>query len=170
MITALPARWRSAWTSRGVVGCLVALVAAGCSPDEAEWVAFNAPNDEVEVSIEPVGSPAGDLLLFDLRSNTGAVLIGQASVDPGSGPVGTEHRLQVFVDELYMARVTRGEVEVEGSRGAQVFPMRRDSASLGAWDVTVQSLGAADEDRVDVFRVRLYESVDTASVVDTSDE
>ena len=85
------------WPSRGrrSASLLFALVCA-CKSDKTDtYVQFNEHGDSVTVSVG-----AADLLPSvgtELKSSTGAVIVGEASVDPGGGPIGTEHVATVEV-------------------------------------------------------------------------
>ncbi len=151
--------------------CLLFVVAAsGCTADEIVWVPFNAEDQNLEVEVLPVGSEIGEPITIDLMSNLGLTNVGVAGIDPGSGPVGTEHLVTVEVfDEFegYVGRVTvgvnpeatedlDGDGEVE-SRGSEEYEMLQDSADPGSWALTVQSLGSDDERRDDTFTIVLWQ-------------
>lgn len=151
-------------------GLLLAVGAAGCTADEIVWVPFNAEDQALEVQVLPTGSEVGEAVAIDLMSNLGLTNVGVAGIDPGSGPVGTEHLVTVEVfDEFegYVGRVTvgvnpqaiedlDGDGEVE-SRGAEEYELLQDSADPGSWALTVQSLGRDDERRDDRFVIVLWQ-------------
>jgi hypothetical protein len=148
---------------------LLALGLVGCNKDEITWVAFNAPDQTLEVDVLPEGSPVGDPVSIDLLSNLGQTKVGTATVDPGSGPVGTEHVLTVLVLEDYQDRVGRASVEVKSeavsdlngdgkddARQNDGYDLRQDSANPGLFAITLESLGTADEARTDEWTVHLW--------------
>jgi hypothetical protein len=153
------------------LGALLALAAAsGCTDDEIVWVPFNAEDQTLEIEVLPEGSEIGDPVGLDLMSNLGLTNVGVAGIDPGSGPVGTEHlvTVEVFDEfETFVGRVTLGvnpeatkdldgDGEIE-SRGSEEYEMLQDSADPGSWALTVQSLGADDERRQDTFTIVLWQ-------------
>jgi hypothetical protein len=150
---------------------LLALVfgSIACNKDEIDWVPFNAAHQTIEVDVLPVGSPVGDQVSIDLLSNLGETKVGTATVDPGSGPVGTSHELTVRVLPDYVDLVGRASVEVKSeavsdlngdgkddSRENDGYDLRQDSADPGLYAITLESLGADDEQRKDEFTVRLW--------------
>ena len=79
-------------------------------------------------------------------------------LDPGGGPVGTEHSLRVSVNEDFEADVQRVTVRVEaGSYGTDVFDLEQDPAFMAEWGIELQSLGGSDEPpREDTLTVKLW--------------
>lgn len=159
-------------------GCrlLALLPIAACTNSDVVWVPFNAEDQTLEVQVLPAGSEVGEAVSLDLMSNLGLTNVGVATIDPGSGPVGTEHQLTVQVfDEFegFVGRVTAGvnpeavedldgDGEIE-SRGSEEYELLQDSADPGAWAITVQSLGADDERRRDTFTVALWQPEELAA-------
>jgi len=120
---------------------------------ETTWVRFNAPDDEVDVQ---VGGDLLDPVTIDLWSTTGAVLVGDASVDPGGGPVGTDHGVAVNVLDDWEEVVGRVTVTTRtDDRGEEEHVLRQDSADHGYWHVVLTSVGTEGEQRTDVFDVAL---------------
>jgi len=117
------------------------------------------------------GGDLGEPVVIELRSTSGASRVGQATIDPGSGPVGTVHTLLVEIDEDYEERVRRAEVETATeSRGTWTIPLDQDSAEAGLWIRELVSLGAEGEVRTDTFRFELYELVEpTPDPADTEE-
>ena len=160
----------------GVARALVLLLfAAGCTKkDEAVWIQFNADGDLLEVHVG--GDPADaedcepDVSCPDLHSLVEGAVIGSATADPSSGPVGTEHRLLAIVGDDWEEQVGRVTVEAEGERGLDVFELQRDPANRGAWGVSLESLGRQGEARVDAWTVRLFEAVLEEQVDVTTEE
>jgi hypothetical protein len=135
----------------------------GCNKDEVEWERVNGNGDTILVLVTPGTDALGDVITIDLtpvidRDNT----LGTATVDPASGPVGTEHDLTVEVSEDFEELVQRVTVKVSAEgRGAEEWELQRDPAFIGTWGITVQSLGGPDEkDRDDEFNVRLWSPVE----------
>jgi hypothetical protein len=137
-----------------------------CNDDDVVWVRFNG-NDSLEVQVtadEALGPPEST----DLTSTTGAVLVGSASVDPGSAPVGTDHEVVVQIDDDYEETVGRVSVEVDaGARGIEEFDLRQDSADHGHWLLQVRSVGETGEERTDRFAFRLWVPDDSGDIIDT---
>jgi hypothetical protein len=133
--------------------------ACGTDP-EVEWVRFNA---EDMVSIEVTeGSELGLAVDGELRSTTGATALGTIVVEPGSGPVGTDHVLSVLVDDEYEETVDRVTVYADaGERGEDEYELRQDSAEHGLWVVTLTSMGETGEVRTDSFEIALWETTET---------
>ncbi|MFT4627235.1 MAG: hypothetical protein ACI8PZ_005916 [Myxococcota bacterium] len=145
--------------------CLIVLACtslSGCNKDEIIWDRVNGTDDTLMVIVTPEGV-LGDAIAIDLtpvlnRSNT----LGTATVDPGSGPVGTEHELTVELSEDVEELVQRVTVKVSAQgRGSEEWELRRDPAFIGTWGISVESLGAPDEGRrEDSFNVRLWTPLD----------
>jgi hypothetical protein len=137
--------------------------------DEVTYVQFNQTGDIVEVLVTD-GDALGDVVDVVLQSSTGTVDVGTASVDPGSGPVGTDHELMVVVDDQWQDVVTHVTVLAEaGDRGTEEYTLRQDSADHGVWVLTLTSLGAESESRTDSFTLQLWQSVDLPASVGPSD-
>lgn len=145
---------------RRVGGWLVAALAcAGCPGEEEQLVPrqFNG-EDTFEVSVAP--GEVGPSVVRDLTSSTGSAVVGTITIEPGSGPVGTEHRLTVVVAPEFTARIDLAEVEIEPvERDPRTIALEQDSADPGVWVRTVQSFGVDGEVRTDLFTVRLFELV-----------
>lgn len=134
---------------------LAGLLAAGCGlGGDAGWVRFNADDQDLTVQVGP--GALADPQTLTLLSTTESVEIGEAVLTPGGGPVGTEHSVIVTVLDAYEEQVGRVTVLTEGERGTQTHLLVQDSADPGLWQVSVQSLGAEDETREDVFTIRLW--------------
>lgn len=145
----------------------------GCDRNDLFWAQFNAEGDQLEIL---VGAPVGPPVTADLHSSTRQHVIGQAVVDPGSGPVGTLHRLVVRVGdefdpdlqdggaETIVERVGRVSVDVNSGRlGVERFDLRQDSAARQTWVLELESLGdPGAEPRTDVFTILLWEAVTRA--------
>jgi len=140
---------------------------------EIVWVQFNGDDDEffVEITDDAVGEPQ----TIELFSNSGQVIVGTATLDPGSGPVNTDHELVVQVANAWEDEVQRVTLVVDsGDRGTAEFELSQDSADEGYWWVELRSVGEPGETRVDEFQVRLWtpeeEGADTGATDDTSDD
>jgi hypothetical protein len=151
-------------------------VLAACGEDEITWVQFNADDQVLEVEVLPVGEPAGEPVSLALLSNLGRTEVGVAAVDPGSGPVGTDHLVTVDVYDAFEEEVLRVTVfilteavsDLDGdgepdSRSEEEHELRQDSADLGAWALEFKSLGADDERRTDQFTFFLWQPEDIAT-------
>ena len=102
-----------------------------------------------------------------LTSTTGAVDVGDVTVDPAAGPVGTDHEVIVLVADEYEQDVGRVTVETSGERGTQTHVALQDSADHGLWRVLVTSLGAEGEVRTDTFTTRLWRPTEAGEEPDT---
>jgi hypothetical protein len=58
-------------------------------------------------------------------------------------------------------------VSVDGSRGEGTFDLERDPANLGAWGLSLESLGAPNEQRVDLWTVVVWQSIPEADATIT---
>lgn len=146
--------------------CIALTLAAlgGCKKDEVVLVPFNAQDDSVEVyvgvdSVEDDPDCAEGVSCTDLHSLVEGAVIGTVTVDPAAGPVGTIHRLLAVVGDDWEDRIDRVSVEVSSRRGEGAFDLERDRANPGAWGLSLESLGTADEERVDTWTVLLWEGV-----------
>jgi hypothetical protein len=159
-------RLRSRAEALVAVGAVFFLAGFSCSDDDTVWKAFNAGSDVV--TVEVTASGAGDAITVDLHSTTGATIVGSATVDPGSGPVGTAHRVTVDVADDFVDRVGRVEVVTEANdRGSRTFSLLQDSADAGLWVVDVVSDGAEGEVRSDTFTFALFEEVPASEDTDS---
>ena len=141
-----------------------------CDSGEITWVQFNADDQVLEVEVLPVGEPAGEPVSLALLSNLGRTEVGVAAVDPGSGPVGTEHLVTVDVYDAFEIDVLRVTVfitaepvsDLDGdgdndSRSEDEYELQQDSADIGAWAMSFKSLGEDNERRTDSFTFFLWQ-------------
>jgi hypothetical protein len=137
---------------------LLYLALLGCKDDPgAQWVRFNGEDDVAELRVTEAAE-LGEAGVFELRSTTGATIVGAVTISPGSGPVGTDHTLLVELGEDYEERVQRAEVVVDsGERGVRRFPLEQDSADRWKWLIGLTSYGVEGEERVDTLTFELYE-------------
>jgi hypothetical protein len=133
----------------------------GCNKDDgAVWVRFNGDEDLAELQVT-AGLELGEDVVVDLTSTTGATVVGTATLTPGSGPVGTDHRVLIALGEDYSERVQRVEVVVDsGARGERTFSFDQDSADLWKWVLDLTSYGVDGEERIDTLSFELYEVQD----------
>ena len=148
---------------------LLCAVAACGEVVEAVWVQFNGDNDIVQVDVTAEGSTPGPAIEQDLLSTTGGSVIGAVTVDPGSGPVGTLHRVEVRLDKAYGPSVQRATVTFDaGDRGSETFEMVQDSADVSLWVLELRTYGTPDEQRSDTMTVELFE-LDTTGLLEIED-
>ena len=162
---------------RGTLLALTVSLAAlgGCQGDDINWVEFNAEGETLVIEVTAADELPGEEITLDLMSNLGLTNVGTATVTPGSGPVGTLHLLTVEVFDTYEAIVGRVTVDVQSqavadldedgkkdSRGEGLFELEHDNANVGAWALTLQSLGAPGETREDRFTIVLWQPEDLA--------
>jgi hypothetical protein len=135
---------------------ILALVSSGCSSsDEPVWEPFNASTDTcvVEVGAAELLAPVSVML----HSSSGEVEVGVASVDPGGGPVGTEHRVFVTVDDAWEQTVDRASVRTTSpNRGEDEYDLDVDSADQGLYVLTLVSVGDPGEVREDSLTFHLW--------------
>ena len=135
----------------------VAVAVGGCDKNAEEWSRFNAATDVLEIQ---VGAEVGDPVTIDLYSTTGSNVVGQATVTPGSGPVGTDHEVTVLVADEYEDVIERVSVQSDaGDRGVEVHELVQDSAEHGLWWRILTSMGEEGETRTDTFEIQLWEPV-----------
>jgi hypothetical protein len=148
---------------------VLGLALGGCtSGTDNDWFLFNSENDTIEVRVTEEEN-LGDPVTIDLHSTTGAVVVGSATLTPGSGPVGTTHDLVVEVGETWAEQVGLVSVAADsGDRGVESFDLRRDSAALGLWVKSIESSGVAGESRTDVLTIQLFQEEITAEPRDTA--
>lgn len=143
---------------------MLVLLLVACDQGEATtWKQYNAEDNSVviEVGMAEV-LPA---VTTALTSNTGAVELGAASVDPGGGPIDTMHTIEVQIESAYAEDIDRVSVRLDaGDRGVDEFNLEADSTGEGIWVLQVRSVGEAGETRTDTLTFRLWdEVVDTGS-------
>jgi len=162
--------WRLFEPPRLAWFCFTVLAVTGCEGGDVSWALFNTLGDTLRVAVgsdEPAvqedrcqETPSLCEGLADcicLRSSLQAHDVGWSTVGPSFGPVGTRHTFRVEVSEDFSEIVQRATVFTSGERGEDEIELQQDSASAGSWAVELESLGAADEVRLDTFEVRLYE-------------
>jgi hypothetical protein len=141
--------------------CVLVLVAAsGCNKDdEPTYTQFNEEDENLEIDVGAAKKePAVSIVLY---SSSGLVTVGTAKVDPGGGPIGTEHVIVVEVENAYENVVDRVSVRTESAeRGEDEYDMDPDSADEGFYKLTLVSVGEPDEVRTDTFTIRLWDEDD----------
>lgn len=124
--------------------------------EEATYSQFNGNDDSLTIQVGAASEL--DPVVIELTSTTGEVVVGAATVDPGGGPVGTEHAIVVEVYDDYQHIVDRVSIRLDaGSRGEDEFELTQDSADEGVWKTTLVSAGEADEVREDTLTVRCWD-------------
>jgi hypothetical protein len=140
---------------------LLALTACKGKEDDFPFIAFNGDSDVLTIcvgdgSCEPVSA-------IDLHSTNDSTVVGAASVDPASGPVGTIHRIAVEIDEEWNETVQLVQVVMDGDRGEQTWDLSQDSADHGNWVVDVESLGDPGESRADTATILLWQPAESTT-------
>ena len=166
--------------ARRCIGLGLPMLLFACASED-DFVLFNADNQTIQVEVLPEGEPPGEPASLELLSNLSLTVLGTATVDPASGPVGGLHQVSVIVLDEFEDLVDRATVltsaeavsDLDGdddldSRGIDEHEMRQDSADPGAWAVTVQSLGEPTEMRTDVFTIRLWQFADDVDAEPTT--
>ena len=144
--------------------CIV--LSMGCDGEKKlVWSQFNGTDDALRIDVggalpaaDPVVCDDG-LACIELHSRVQDAVVGDATVEPSSGPVGTEHRVIVVVGDEWADLVDRVTVAVDGNRGVGIFVLERDPANIGAWGLSLESLGLKNEAREDVWTVELWQSI-----------
>ena len=146
------------------------LLLAGCPDSEdVNWVRFNDSNETIDIDIT-ASDELGESISIALLSSTGSVEVATATVNPGSGPVGTDHDFEVVVDDEWQEIVGRVSVDADsGDRGEETFELRQDSADHGYWVASITSLGADGEERTDTFAINLWSAEETEAEFDTAE-
>jgi hypothetical protein len=140
-----------------LVGFLVVVAAVGCNKkEEVTYTQFNADDEALEVEVgADEEAPARTI---QLHSSTGEVTVGTAEVDPGGGPIGTEHELVVIVEDAYENVVDRVSVRTDSpDRGEDEYDLEADSADEGFYKTTLVSVGEPGEVRTDTLTIRLWD-------------
>ena len=126
-----------------------------CEEEEVNYNQFNSTTDIMEISVG--ASEELDPIEISLHSSTGQVVVGNATINPGGGPIGTRHTLVVEVDDTWEAQVSRVIVVTDsGDRGTEEFTLDRDSADPGYHQVDIVSTGEDGETRTDTLTIQLY--------------
>jgi uncharacterized iron-regulated membrane protein len=141
------------------------LAVVGCQGEkEPELIQFNNKTDVLQIDVVDK-DVFGDPEEIELLSNTSTVVVGVATVDPGSAPVGTDHQLIVQVDDTWQDVVTLVTVVAAAdNRGKEEYELRQDSADHGVWVVTLTSIGDEGETRTDEMTIRLWHPDDVPDV------
>ena len=149
-------RWRSRLMGR--LSGLVLLALSACSEEsEIIYDRFNATDEVFEVVVG--ATELGEVALLDLYSSTGAVMIGQASIDPDAGPSGTLHLIEVEILEDYVHQVDRVSVEIDsGARGVQVIDLYADSAAESVYRIEMESFSEEGEQRTDELEIQVWDT------------
>lgn len=135
---------------------LVPLLLACKKDEEVTYSQFNADGDQVtiQVGVDDVLDP----VVGELSSSTGEVVVGEIEVDPGGGPVGTEHAVVVEIFDDWENIVDRVSVRLSSpGRGEDEFDLDQDSADEGVWKLTLVSVGSEDEQREDTLTVYAWD-------------
>ena len=133
------------------------LVLGACSEDaEVAYDRFNATGEGFDVVVGT--SELGEMVSIELLSSTGAITIGQASIDPDSGPSGTLHLVEVEIAEDYVQQVDRVSVEIDaGERGVQTIDLLADSAAESLYRLDIESFSEEGEERTDVIEIQVWD-------------
>jgi hypothetical protein len=143
-----------------LVGLLFLVAVGGCNKDdEVTYSQFNAVDEFLEIEVgQKTVEPERALVL---HSSTGEVTVGSATVDPGGGPIGTEHEIVVIVEDAYENTVDRVTVRTDsGDRGEDEYDLEPDSADEGFYKTTLVSVGEPGEVRTDRLTFILWDEDD----------
>ena len=117
-------------TVKLVAAVWLASMASCLDKNAVYWAPYNGDDDVIAVD---VGVAEEDDRTSDLHSNTGLTSVGDATISPGAGPVGTEHTVMVLLDEEFSDDV--GRVSVEGGISTRRNRPRIGSRLRTAWHV-----------------------------------
>ncbi|NOY24584.1 MAG: hypothetical protein GXP62_01805 [Oligoflexia bacterium] len=147
---------------------LLAAFLACSNSTEVTYTQFNGTDDTVTIKVGV--AELLDPVSADLTSTTGEVIVGHFDVDPGGGPIGTEHAIVVEVYDAYQQIVDRVSVRLDsGARGEDEFELEQDSADEGVWKLSIVSAGDTNEVRDDTLNVRCWDQDgDTGAQVGTT--
>lgn len=128
----------------------------GCTKDEdTTWTQYNAEDNTVSIDVGV--AEVTDAETVTLTSNTGSVEIGQGTVDPAGGPIGTTHTITVEVYEDYASDIDRASVRLDsGDRGQDEYNLDEDATGEGYWVIQLESVGDEGETRTDTLTFRLW--------------
>ncbi len=136
--------------------------------EEIQYEQFNGSADavEVEVGVEELLDPRQ----ADITSSTGEVVIGLVDVDPGGGPIGTNHDIVVIIDNEWQGEVDRVSIRTspvtadsKDDESDDEYDLERDSADEGYFKLTLESVGAEGELRTDTLTVRVWKALPTTT-------
>jgi hypothetical protein len=135
------------------------LVSACTAEEEQSYVQLNQSDESVLIEVGIVELlEARELEL--VHEDDGEVM-GWAQVEPGGGPVETEHELTVQVDSSYWHDVDRVSARTDSDElGEDEYDLDPRAADEGAWSVTLVSVGGESETRSDTITFRLWEAED----------
>lgn len=140
---------------------------AGCNNDnETTWTQYNASDNIVSIEVGAVD--VMEAVTVTLTSNTGEVELGTGTVDPGGGPIGTEHKITVVVAEDYAPDIDRASVRLDaGERGEDEYDLDADATGEGYWVLSLVSVGDEGEARTDTLTFRLWTADEDTGGTDT---
>ena len=122
----------------------------GGDEEDSNYIQFNSPDDAFIVEVGT--AELGEEQLIELHSSTGQVIVGSATLSPGSGPVGTEHQLVVIVIILgKLVEQVRLEVD-SGERGLEDRYFKSRFCRPGYHTIDIVSVGEENETRTDTFQ------------------
>jgi hypothetical protein len=143
---------------RSLGGAALCLFVACSSTEEVEWTQFNGTDDSLTVEVG--ADVRGEGASVPLTSSTGAVDVGEGSVDAAAVSLGDIVTLRVQIFEPWYAEVERVSVRADsGERGEDEEDFERDSAGVGFWELQLEAVGDAGETRTDTFTFRLWTAV-----------
>ena len=141
----------------------------GCGEDDPiSYSLFNCEEDATFVHVGEAEVLTGDACdggdLLQLRSSSCEVSVGQTSISPCGGPIGTEHEIVVNVNSTYSHEISKVTAVLEsGQRGEDEYTLTPDSADEGLYKVTLISVGSEGEQRDDLLRIKLWKEDPEAS-------
>jgi hypothetical protein len=134
---------------------LLFALACTTSEDSATESQYNATDNSVEIVVGSV--EVLEPVTAWVTSSTGEIQLGNFTVNPGGGPIGTVHRIEVEIVEEYAEPVSRASVRTSsGARGEDEYDLSQDSVGIGFWVMELQSVGDVDEIRTDTLTLRLW--------------
>lgn len=141
---------------RVAVPVLLCASVVACNKDEGiKYDQYNSTNDTMTLQVGT--ETLLDAIEIPLMSSTGQVEVGLARVDPGGGPIGTNHDFVVEVYDEYQDVVDRASVRLDSQRrGTDEYDLEQDSADEGVYLITLESEGSDGEEREDTLTFRLW--------------
>jgi hypothetical protein len=150
---------------------IVLLTLLGCAEEDVvEYEQLNSSEDALEIQVGLQEESAA--LTLDLNSNTGAFVVGTATIEPGGGPVGTLHTLTVLITDEDLANKVDLVSVITSAQGRsdEEFDLVADSADETFFRTELVSVGGDEEQRTDLLYVRVLDVVgdnDGTSTTDT---
>lgn len=140
---------------------------SGCGDEDTDSnIRLNSADDVVQVEVGV--AEVLEARSIELHSNTGAVVVGSATITPGGGPSGTLHQLTVQLTEDFYDEVDRVSVRTDsGARGEDEYELVADLALEGFYSRELQSVADEGEVRTDTLELLLWQDQEARETQDS---